>query len=330
MEKTFLIKLMDLYRILEINNNATEDEIKKSYYKLARIYHPDKNKNIDHNKFHQINYAYNILINAETRKKYNNINNKNDFHSLLEKIYNNEDINIKEELSSFGISKKSINNLENFMNSINLFDIMKIVSNKIIPKYKNNNNDCSESEINIFDETMAEYYDHNNFPILYQKYNKNNINLELDIDMEKLLNNETRRIKLNRINKNNNKKIKTEIMFNLNKEYVVYKYGGDIDDNNGHLIIKLKLPEFFKWDDDQPHKRIIYTYNINLYQYIYGVKINLEFLNKNIKITNYIPYRDGNYLNTNYKIGDLDFIINFKILYNDTEDNKERLYYICI
>ena len=32
---------MDLYKILEIKPTATESDIKKSYYKLAKIYHPD-------------------------------------------------------------------------------------------------------------------------------------------------------------------------------------------------------------------------------------------------------------------------------------------------
>ena len=33
-----------LYDVLEIKRNATQDEIKKSYRKLARLYHPDKVK----------------------------------------------------------------------------------------------------------------------------------------------------------------------------------------------------------------------------------------------------------------------------------------------
>lgn len=34
----------DYYQILELNKNASESEIKKSYYKLAKQYHPDVNK----------------------------------------------------------------------------------------------------------------------------------------------------------------------------------------------------------------------------------------------------------------------------------------------
>ena len=59
---------MDLYEILEIKSTATEIEIKKSYHRLAKIYHPDKNKNIDANeKFQRIQSAYEILSNDKTR-----------------------------------------------------------------------------------------------------------------------------------------------------------------------------------------------------------------------------------------------------------------------
>lgn len=48
--------------------------VKKSYYKLAKIHHPDKNSDVNKStadaKFHIIHQAYLILSNAESRKKY--------------------------------------------------------------------------------------------------------------------------------------------------------------------------------------------------------------------------------------------------------------------
>ena len=57
---------MNYYDILQINNNASSEEVKKSYYKLAKIYHPDKNGNEE--KFKEINEAYIILIDEKNRQ----------------------------------------------------------------------------------------------------------------------------------------------------------------------------------------------------------------------------------------------------------------------
>lgn len=63
---------VDYYKTLGINKNATEDEIKKAYRKLARKYHPDLNPNDTeaNKKFQQINEANEVLSDAEKRKKY--------------------------------------------------------------------------------------------------------------------------------------------------------------------------------------------------------------------------------------------------------------------
>jgi len=58
----------DLYEILNINKNATINDIKKSYKDLARKYHPDKGG--DAEKFKEISHAYEILTNDEKRKIY--------------------------------------------------------------------------------------------------------------------------------------------------------------------------------------------------------------------------------------------------------------------
>ncbi len=61
----------DLYKILNVNYNATDEEIKLSYRNLVRKYHPDiAGKNVDESMFKQIHEAYEILKNKESRKKY--------------------------------------------------------------------------------------------------------------------------------------------------------------------------------------------------------------------------------------------------------------------
>lgn len=65
---------MNYYLVLEINSNATQDEIKKAHRKLVLKYHPDKNtennKEQNINKFIQINEAYEVLKDLEKKKVY--------------------------------------------------------------------------------------------------------------------------------------------------------------------------------------------------------------------------------------------------------------------
>ncbi|CBG40170.1 DnaJ family protein [Helicobacter mustelae] len=60
-----------LYKTLEINENASSEEIKKAYRKLARKYHPDINKEKEaEEKFKEINAAYEILSDPKKRAQY--------------------------------------------------------------------------------------------------------------------------------------------------------------------------------------------------------------------------------------------------------------------
>src|SRR5689334_517235 len=63
---------IDYYKILGIDKNASQDDIKKAYRKLARKHHPDLNPNDKeaHKKFQQINEANEVLSDPEKRKKY--------------------------------------------------------------------------------------------------------------------------------------------------------------------------------------------------------------------------------------------------------------------
>jgi len=62
----------DYYQTLGVSKNATQDEIKKSYRKLARQYHPDKNQGnkAAEEKFKEINEAHEVLSDPAKRQKY--------------------------------------------------------------------------------------------------------------------------------------------------------------------------------------------------------------------------------------------------------------------
>ena len=60
----------DYYKILNIQPGATKDEIKKAYYKLSLVYHPDKNKNPEaEEKFKEISDAYDKLTSIKPNQE---------------------------------------------------------------------------------------------------------------------------------------------------------------------------------------------------------------------------------------------------------------------
>ena len=69
------VQFRDYYDVLGVARTATEDQIKSAYRKLARKYHPDVNpgdKSAEE-KFKEINEAYEVLSDADKRKKYDEL-----------------------------------------------------------------------------------------------------------------------------------------------------------------------------------------------------------------------------------------------------------------
>ena len=66
------MEFIDYYKVLGVDKNATEEEIKKAYRKLARKLHPDLNPNDKEAnlRFQQLNEANAVLSDPEKRKKY--------------------------------------------------------------------------------------------------------------------------------------------------------------------------------------------------------------------------------------------------------------------
>src|SRR5499426_4517740 len=69
------VKFRDYYETLGVGRNAKEDEIKKTYRKLARKYHPDLNPNNKQaeEKFKEVQEAYEVLGDSEKRQKYDQL-----------------------------------------------------------------------------------------------------------------------------------------------------------------------------------------------------------------------------------------------------------------
>lgn len=86
---------MDYYKILGVNKNASKEELKKAYRKLALKFHPDRNKGDKQaeEKFKQANEAYAVLSDPEKKQQFDTYGSA-DFqkHYSQEDIFKNSDI----------------------------------------------------------------------------------------------------------------------------------------------------------------------------------------------------------------------------------------------
>ena len=80
----------DLYKVLGVAKNASQDEIKKAYRNLAFKYHPDRNQGSQEaeEKLKEINAAYSVLGDADKRRQYD-LNGFTDSSSYQQRSYAN-------------------------------------------------------------------------------------------------------------------------------------------------------------------------------------------------------------------------------------------------
>ena len=111
----------DYYKVLDIEKNATEEDIKKSYKKLALKYHPDRNQGdlACSEKFKELSEAYTVLSNKDKRSQYDMLGSVDD--------------NFDGEDPFFAFNNIFKQHMSNFMNmqyeeSINVGDIFSNIS----------------------------------------------------------------------------------------------------------------------------------------------------------------------------------------------------------
>src|ERR1051326_4007775 len=69
------VEFKDYYETLGVDRNASDEDIRRAFRKLARQYHPDvaKDKKTAEEKFKEINEAYEVLGDPEKRRRYDEL-----------------------------------------------------------------------------------------------------------------------------------------------------------------------------------------------------------------------------------------------------------------
>lgn len=202
---------MNYYDILGINQNASQKEIKNAYKKLIKKYHPDiynGDKSFAEKKTQEINQAYDILSNPETKKDYDEqinytpaeydnytnqtYNNYYNQYSYTENMHDTVSDNIVKSINKLSFNKKIIlisviiclyiifliysfiqfNSL--FNKSSNDF-IVNTTSTQPSTIYNDSEEDYYDDEYDDLDESfdINDYISEETLQSLYQKYYTN-------------------------------------------------------------------------------------------------------------------------------------------------------------
>ncbi len=114
----------DYYNILRVSREASKEDIKKAYRKLAIEVHPDKNKSSDaHERFVEINEAYLLLSDDEARAKYDNeffsnLQYEDLFNSSVKDVFVDNDLNDWSKKAKMQAERYAKMTFENFFNLV--------------------------------------------------------------------------------------------------------------------------------------------------------------------------------------------------------------------
>lgn len=111
------------YEVLGIKENATQDEIKSAYRKLAKQYHPDQYGNnplreLAEEKMREINEAYDELTKNNGKANHNSSSSSNSSYSSNQSYNNNSDFNLYQSIRA-DLNMGNIASAENKLNSTN-------------------------------------------------------------------------------------------------------------------------------------------------------------------------------------------------------------------
>ena len=277
------------YDILNLDKNCTEEDIKKSYKKLALLYHPDKNQGNEEatNKFKELSEAYSILSNKDKRLQYDTMGSvmENESFGNMEDPFSVFNSIFKQHLSSFMNMK-----YDNDVNISNIFGNIPGFSEDSIP-FKNVHVSFQTFPVNDYNINNSNYNDK------YDKYDEYDEYNDYNSPFDSIINNLQNRFK----NKSKNIETKTKIkMINKKPDDIVYSLNVSLSDIYKKKIKKININRIRKKNG----------------KYIEQIKtIDIPIYGKELLLEGY-----GNELKDYLEKGDV--IIN---IFNKKHDNFKRV-----
>lgn len=253
---------MNFYDILQVKQSATKEEIKQSYYKLAKIYHPDKNTNSINNNFHEkfisIKNAYDVLSNDIKRKEYDMMSSEDklQLYDILKDYFIKKD-HQHSEMYNILLTKFNINEKE-LREDVNNFNFKNIYNNFF---HK------------IFNKNYIEDIPIYNRSVYFANIDLNIYGFITTTIKDKYMN-KFKKITVNR----SSTKTTTTYIIPLNEDEIIIKNAGENNSTkNGDVILRIICYEdpIFKCIDDVNLYIIKY---VSLSQYLYGGNIYITHL----------------------------------------------------
>ena len=349
--------MKDYYSILNLDRNATTEEIKKSYKKLALLYHPDKNQGNAEatEKFKEVSEAYGVLSNDDKRKQYDVMGSADDDFDIGEDPFSVFNSIFKQHVSSFMNMK-----YDNDVNISNIFSNLSGMPQGNFPfgnvhirvhtfptdvfessQVKNGHDEYNGyEEYNEYDTTQ-EYYK----PRKILRDKPDDIVQRVIVSFADIYNKETKKVVITHKRKKNGSYIEKKKSVDIpiyGKEVILEGCGNELEDyaNRGDVIVNIFTKKSKKFKRINEYDILIY-HEIELEDVYKKLEFNIKLPNneiigiKNEKLAENkdnnliqkvigkgIPYRKDDANKEDWSYGDL-FII-YKVKYPLKEENQQE------